>query len=85
MADMDARQAFETHQRLKAELRIRGTSLAQIARDLGVSGTSMSLVGLGKHRSRRIERAIAQALDTDPEQLWPDRYPEKTKQRGKLK
>jgi lambda repressor-like predicted transcriptional regulator len=39
----------------------------------------MSLVGLGKHRSRRIESAIAQALETSPEQLWPDRYPDKTK------
>ena len=66
--------AFVQHERLKAELRIRGTSLAQIARDLGVSETSMSLVGRGKHRSRRIERAIAEALGTSPEELYPERY-----------
>ena len=29
----------------------------KIGRDLGVSGTSISLVGLGKHRSKWIERA----------------------------
>lgn len=62
------------HERLKAELRIRGTSLAQLGRDLGVSGTSMSLVGLGKHRSARIEAAIAKALDTTPQALWPGRF-----------
>ncbi len=72
----DPRQAFENHERLKAELRIRGTSLAQIGRDLGISGTSMSLVGLGKHRSKRIERAIADALGTTPEKLYPERYRE---------
>ncbi len=72
----DPRQAFENHERLKAELRIRGTSLAQIGRDLGISGTSMSLGGLGKHRSKRIERAIAEALGTTPEELYPERYRE---------
>jgi lambda repressor-like predicted transcriptional regulator len=72
----DQKSAFEQHQRLKAELRIRQTSLAEIGRELGVSGTSMSLVGLGKHRSRRIERAIADALGTTPETLYPDRYKE---------
>lgn len=66
----------DRHERLKAELRIRGTSLAQIGRDLGVSGTSISLVGLGKHRSKRIERAIADALGTTPEKLYPERYRE---------
>ena len=42
----DLKTAFQKHERLKAELRIRGTSLAKISRDLGISGTSMSLVGL---------------------------------------
>ncbi|WP_136685472.1 helix-turn-helix domain-containing protein [Falsirhodobacter xinxiangensis] len=70
----DQKSAFEQHERLKAELRIRGTSLAQIGRELGISGSSMSLVGLGKHRSRRIERAIADALGTTPEELYPERY-----------
>lgn len=70
----DQKSAFEQHERLKAELRIRGTSLAQIGRELGISGTSMSPVGLGKHRSKRIERAIADALGTTPEELYPERY-----------
>lgn len=65
---------LDAHERLKAELRIRGTSLAQLARDLGVSDTSLSLVGKGYHRSARIERALAEALGTTPEALFPDRY-----------
>ena len=62
------------HEKNKAELRIRGTSLAKLARELGVSGTSMSLVSMGKHRSKRIEIAIANALGQSPEKLWPERY-----------
>ena len=75
----DLKSAFEQHERLKAELRIRGTSLAQIGRALGVSATSVSLVGLGKHRSKRIERAIAEALGTTAEELYPARYREGSK------
>jgi len=74
MTDREPRSALAAHERLKAELRIRGTSLAKIARELGVSGTSMSLVGLGKHRSKRIENAISRSLELPPESIWPYRY-----------
>ena len=67
-------QSRASHERLRAELRIRGTSLAQIARDLGVTKTTVSLVALGKQRSRRVERALADAMTTTPAELFPDRY-----------
>ena len=69
-------RTLEKHERLKAELRIRGTSLSRIGRALGVSSAAMSMVSTGKNRSARIETAIAQALNTTPEQLWPERYPD---------
>lgn len=69
-----SRQDLAAHERLKAELRIRGTSLAQIARDLAVSDASVTLVGKGFQRSARIERALAQAVGTTPEALFPGRY-----------
>lgn len=62
------------HEWLKTELRIRGTSLSGIGRALGVSSAAMSMVSIGKNRSVQIETAIAQALETPPEQLWPERY-----------
>lgn len=68
------KDALKIHEQLKASLRIRGSSLAQLSRELGVTTASMSRVGLGSLRSARIERAIADALETTPEQLWPDRY-----------
>lgn len=66
--------SLDAHERLKAELRIRGSSLAQISRDLGVSDSALSLVGKGYHRSRRIEKALADAVGSTPEELFPDRY-----------
>lgn len=70
------KQCLDAHERLKAELRIRGTSLAQISRDLGVSDSALTLVGKGFHRSLRIERALADAVGSTPQALFPDRYEE---------
>lgn len=61
---------LEIHERLKAELRIRGTSLSKLSRELGVSAAAMTLVGQGLLRSKRIEQAIAETLATTPEALW---------------
>lgn len=55
-------------------LRMAGSSLSIIARDLGVKPTTVTSVSQGLRRSRRIESAIAAALGTQPEKLWPDRY-----------
>ena len=64
-ADLDA------HERLKAELRIRGTSLAQISRELGVSDSALTLVGKRMCRSQRIEEALAHAVGRSPKELLP--------------
>lgn len=62
------------HARIKSALMLRGTSLSSIARDLGVSPGTVSIVSRGFRRSRRIEAAIAKALEASPKDIWPDRY-----------
>ena len=74
MGQLDDREV--RHERLKFQLRLKGRSLASIARQLGVSVSTVSLVSKGKNRSVRIERALAEALASTPEQLFPDRYPQ---------
>jgi Ner family transcriptional regulator len=70
------RPALEQHERIKMRLRLAGSSLAEVARDLGVAGTTVTSVSQGYRRSRRIESAIAAKLGVQPGSLWPDRYPD---------
>lgn len=60
---------------LKARLRMAGSSIAAIARELGVSVTAVSRTIRHRNcRSQRIERAVATALGVTPSQVWPSRY-----------
>jgi Ner family transcriptional regulator len=63
------------HARIKGALALRGMNLSSIARDLDVAPTTVSIVCRGFRRSRRIERAIADAIGCAPAELWPLRYP----------
>lgn len=64
----------ERHEWIKMRLRLVGSSLSQVARDLGVRPTTVTSVSQGFRRSQRIERRIAEVLTTAPAQLWPERY-----------
>lgn len=55
-------------------LRLAGSSLAKIARELEVQPTTVTSVCLGQRRSRRIEDLIAEKLSTTAPKLWPDRF-----------
>ena len=66
--------ALEVHRQIMRRLRERQSNMARLSRDLGVTQGSLSLITRGIHRSKRLERAIAEALDTTPEQLFTDRY-----------
>lgn len=67
---------LQQHELLKFLLRSAGTSMAAIARKLEVSQSSVTVVCQGYRRSHRIQAAIAEQLDTTPQLLFPDRYPE---------
>lgn len=57
---------------IKYQLRARGTSLAKLARSLDVTGPAVKNAKASPYP--RIERAIADALDLSPVQLWPERW-----------
>ncbi|MEM6839671.1 MAG: helix-turn-helix domain-containing protein [Cyanobacteria bacterium P01_C01_bin.120] len=59
---------------IKATLRKRGTSFAQIARDLSVDRSTVTNAVKGVHRSRRIEKAVAEALGKELREVFPSRY-----------
>ena len=59
---------------IKFQLRLRGSSLSAIARDLGVSRHAPRLALVKPYP--RMERAIAKKLELLPQDLWPERYDE---------
>jgi len=61
---------------------LAGSSLACIARELGIQPTTVTAVSQGKRRSRRIEQVIAQKLGSTPQSLWPTRYGASTEERS---
>lgn len=65
------------HEMVRARLRLARTSFSNIARELGITPASVSLVSQGRRRSRKVERTIADKLGTTPEKIWPERYGEK--------
>ena len=48
--------------------------MAKIARSLGISQSSVTVVSQGYRRSHRVQREIADQLGTTPQELFPDRY-----------
>lgn len=67
----------EDHEFLLYRIRKAGTSFAQIARDIGVAPATVTVVSKGC-RSAKIENALAAALGLTAEELFPDRYPDKS-------
>lgn len=60
---------------IKALLKLRGVSQADIARQCGnVSPAIVYQVIEGRGRSKRIEVRIASAIQLPPEELWPQWY-----------
>lgn len=62
------------HEMIRARLRLAGTSFSDIARELGITPASVSLVSQGLRRSRPVQQVIADKLGTTPERIWPERY-----------
>jgi Ner family transcriptional regulator len=58
---------------IKYEIRVRGKSLADLAKTAGVSRQTMS-IALHARASARAEVVIAEFLGLSPKQIWPSRY-----------
>jgi Ner family transcriptional regulator len=65
-----------TVREIRAELILVGTNPARIAAKIGVTRQAVSLVLLGKLRSPKIERAIAQAIGRPADEVFTPRTTE---------
>lgn len=57
---------------IKGMLELRGSSFADIARELSVSRQAVRKAV--NRPSRRMEKAIADKIGFPPEKIWPNRY-----------
>lgn len=59
---------------LQKELKNRGITQNELARELGVSKTFISFLVNGKAVSDRVQRAICRRINRRPEEVFPDYY-----------
>ncbi|MDP2549472.1 helix-turn-helix transcriptional regulator [Oceanobacter sp. 4_MG-2023] len=59
---------------IKAEIRKKGVSMAELARANGYNPRTFSNVFHLKYP--KVERIVAEFLDTTPDAIWPSRYQE---------
>jgi Ner family transcriptional regulator len=57
---------------IKYQLRVRGTSMAELARRLEVTDRAIRNAKCTPYP--RIERSLADALSLDPADIWPERW-----------
>lgn len=62
------------HVEIRNRLRLAGTSIAGLAREIGVAPATVTIVSQGHRTSHRIQSAIARKLGLLPEELFPERY-----------
>ncbi|WP_404818262.1 helix-turn-helix domain-containing protein [Roseobacter sinensis] len=65
---------LERHNGIKKRLREVGSSLSQIASELGRTNSTITVVSQGYRRSHSVQAAIAYKLGLTPEELFPERY-----------
>lgn len=68
---------IERHRMIKAELRQRRITLADIAEDLGKKPTSISGCCLGRFYSQEIQKEVSRRIEREHTDLFEERYDEK--------
>lgn len=63
------------NRKAKSLMVLKGITSVSLARKLGITPTWMSLIVNGRKESRRVQKAIADALGVDYAVLWHGRAP----------
>jgi lambda repressor-like predicted transcriptional regulator len=70
---MTAHQRRSDPEHIKLLIRMRGTTMSALSRRFRLSSSAVKLA-LQRRTSVRVERLIAEFLETKPWWLWPERY-----------
>ncbi len=60
------------NRKIKALMVLKGVTGVDIARKLGISRVTVAVVLNGHGKSRRVQKAIADALERPVSELWPE-------------
>jgi len=71
---MTDQERLERHNQLMADLRNRGTSFSKVARTIGMSPASITQVSKRRQRSELVIRALAEAVEKPPQELFPEYF-----------
>lgn len=66
------------HEYLKYRLRLSGTTMAALARELGINHASLICITKRRRRSKRIEQALADKLNVPVDELFNNQGDEQT-------
>lgn len=69
-----ARTNAERHERIKKALKAVGSSITDIAAELSVAPSTVTIVCQGHRTSDRIQQEVAKRLSTTARELFPERY-----------
>lgn len=61
------------HQQIREALKARGYTISDVARELGISPASVTIVSQGYRRSARTEEYLAMLIGTTADTLFPER------------
>ncbi|MCK0121069.1 helix-turn-helix domain-containing protein [Loktanella sp. F6476L] len=73
-ADHLDRLRLRRHELIKSQLKLSGSSLAELGRELELKSETMTTVSKGRGKSRRVQLHIAKALGLEPSTLWPEAF-----------
>ena len=72
------------HEDIKAAIRKKGVTPAEVARHLGVSAQLVSAVITGTSKSQRVAQAISRITGLPMNTLWPNVYDSKKPARTRM-
>lgn len=70
------------HLEIKMRLQLVNSSFNEIARELGLSHSTILDVSNSRGVSLKVAQAIASKIGSDPDELWPGKYPLRKKGRA---
>lgn len=79
-SEPDVQEFKARHLRTKYLLQSADSNFNEVARELGLSHSTVLSVSNSKSVSAKVQELIAEKIGVHPREIWPERYPEHERQ-----